>query len=111
MPDIFGTKRLAQAQARLRQQDEQLRVAEAIFHSTQAVMVTDAGARIQRVNQAFCALMGYSEAEVLGKTPKMFRANHHDDAFYGAMLASIKNTGQWAGEIWDRRRSGDVFPK
>ena len=111
MPDIFGAKRQAQAQARLHQQAGQLRVAEAIFHSTQAVMVTDANARIQRVNEAFCALMGYSEAEVLGATPKMFRANHHDDAFYGAMLASIKNTGQWAGEIWDRRKSGDVFPK
>ncbi|QXL84497.1 bifunctional diguanylate cyclase/phosphodiesterase [Comamonas sp. NLF-1-9] len=111
MPDWFNTRKLAAAQARLQTQDEQLRVAEVIFHTTQAIMVTDARARIQRVNAAFCQLMGYGEEEVLGKTPKLFRSNHHDQAFYAAMLDSIGRTGQWAGEIWGRRKSGEVFPK
>lgn len=107
----MNTDALTALQAHLDQQDERLRVADAIFRTTQAIMVTDAHAHIERVNAAFCALMGYSEEEVLGRTPKMFRSNHHDEAFYGAMLASIRRTGQWAGEIWDRRKSGDVFPK
>ena len=111
MPDFFNTGRRAAAQARLRELDERERVAEVIFRTTQAVMVTDARARIQRVNAAFCALMGYSAEEVLGNTPRMFRSDHHDEAFYAAMLDAIRRTGQWAGEIWDRRKSGEVFPK
>lgn len=91
--------------------DQQLRLAEAIFHQTQPVMVTDARAHILRVNEAFCRLMGYRSEEVLGKTPRLFRSEHHDQAFYDAMFATIKRSGHWAGEIWDRRKSGEVFPK
>jgi len=98
-------------QERLRAADDQLRVADAIFSNAQPVMVTDARARIQRVNPAFCALMGYQPEEMLEQTPRMFRSNHHGQDFYDAMVATIKQTGHWEGEVWDRRKSGDVFPK
>ena len=55
--------------------------------------------------------MGFAEKEMLGRTPRMFRSDHHNDAFYAQMLESIKTTGVWEGEIWDRRKSGEVFPK
>ena len=111
MPSPFDSRRLAEAQARIRELEDERRVAEAIFRSTQPVMVTDARAHIQRVNAAFCELMGYRPEEMLGNTPKMFRSNHHDAAFYATMVETIQRTGQWAGEVWDRRKSGDVFPK
>lgn len=103
-----GLKRIEDS---LRAAEDELGVAEAIFANVQAVMVTDARRRILRVNAAFCQLMGYSPAEVVGKTPWMFRSNHHDAVFYAAMLRSVGETGRWAGEIWDRRKDGRVFPK
>ena len=102
---------LQQCEARAQAADDRERVLEAIFRSAQPVMITDARAQIQRVNRALCALMGYDEAEMLGRTPKMFRSEHHDQAFYDRMVQSIKETGDWEGEVWDRRKSGDVFPK
>lgn len=93
------------------QSSAQLRVFEAMFMQAQPVMVTDAGAHIQRVNPALCALMGYEAQEMLGRTPKMFRSSHHDQAFYDHMVRTIGETGYWEGEIWDRRKSGEVFPK
>lgn len=108
----FGCgKRMRGAQAEIRKEKDQLNLAEAIFNQTQAVLVTDARARILRVNKAFCTLMGYGVDEVLGQTPRMFRSNHHDQAFYDQMVAAIKASGHWEGEVWDRRKSGEVFPK
>lgn len=104
-------RRLQEARAEIDAAQDQLRVAQAIFRNTQPVMVTDARARIQRVNEAFCTLMGYRPEEMLGQTPRMFRSNHHDQAFYDQMVAAIKASGHWEGEVWDRRKSGEVFPK
>lgn len=109
---LFGTKtRLKALEERLRHTEEELEVAEAIFADVQAVMVTDARRRIQKVNTAFCQLMGYSPEEVIGKTPWMFRSGHHDADFYAAMVKSIGETGHFAGEIWDRHKNGSIFPK
>lgn len=95
----------------LQEMENSLRVAEAVFANVQAVMVTDAQRIILRANKAFCELMGYTEAEIIGKTPWMFRSDHHDDAFYAAMLRSVELSGHWEGEIWDRHKNGTVFPK
>lgn len=108
---LFPSRHLHAMRARLHAAQDELRIATALYQSLQPVMVTDARAHILRVNRAFVEMMGYTEAEVLGKTPKLFRSNHHDEAFYQAMLASIAQTGQWQGEIWDRRKNGEVFPK
>lgn len=112
LKDLFGCrKRLRAIQVELDSLQSRLRVAEAVFQHTQPAMVTDAHARIQRVNEEFCALMGYRPEEMLGQTPRMFRSHHHDQAFYDQMVATIRTTGHWAGEVWDRRKSGEIFPK
>ncbi len=112
LKDIFECrKRLQATQVELDSLQSQLRVAEAVFQHTQPAMVTDARARIQRVNEEFCLLMGYRPEEMLGQTPRMFRSHHHDQAFYDQMVATIRATGHWAGEVWDRRKSGEIFPK
>lgn len=108
---IRKSSEIRRIEAGLKLAEDELQVAAAIFDTVQAAMVTDARRRILRVNAAFCRLMGYSADEVIGKTPWMFRSNHHDADFYAAMLRTVGETGHWAGEIWDRRKDGTVFPK
>ncbi|WP_280191501.1 putative bifunctional diguanylate cyclase/phosphodiesterase [Delftia sp. PS-11] len=92
--------------------DERQRLAATVVDNTiEGVVVTDAHSRILSVNSAFTRLMGYTEEEMLGKTPRMFKSGRHDQAFYDAMWASMSTTGHWQGEIWNRRKSGEIFPE
>jgi PAS domain S-box-containing protein len=94
-----------------READERSRLASTVVDNTiEGVVVTDAHSRILSVNHAFTRLLG-SEAEMLGKTPRMFKSGRHDKAFYDAMWASMHATGHWQGEIWNRRKNGEVFPE
>lgn len=110
-PASTASQRLQQAECRLQAATEELRLAEAIFDTVQAVMVTDRHGVILRVNPAFCHLTGYSGKEVVGKTPWLLRSGHHDEDFYRTMRATVAQHGRWQGEIWDRHKNGSVFPK
>jgi diguanylate cyclase (GGDEF)-like protein/PAS domain S-box-containing protein len=86
------------------------RLAERVFRKTiEGIVITDAQGRIESVNPAFTQITGYTEKEVIGKTPRVLKSNHHDAAFYREMWRSIESTGQWSGEIWNRRKCGEVF--
>ena len=91
--------------------EEALRVAAAAFETHEAIMITDASANIIRVNQAFQDITGYSSAEVLGKNPRMMNSGRQDKAFYARMRQQLAHTGAWSGEIWDKRKNGQVYPK
>ena len=96
----------------LRKQAEQaLRVAAATFEMHEAILITDAQANIIRVNSAFTDITGYSSEDVLGKNPRVMRSGRHDKTFYAEMWQQILDTGSWAGEIWDKRKNGDIYPK
>lgn len=77
----------------------------------EGVVVTDAHSRILSVNAAFTRLLGYTEEELLGKTPRVFKSGRHDKAFYEAMWTALTETGYWQGEIWNRRKNGEIFPE
>lgn len=96
---------------RLRQAlQTQQAMAERILDSTiEGIMVTDAAARIQRVNAAFTQITGYSAAEAIGQTPRILRSNHHDASFYAEMNRVLREHGSWQGEVWNRRKSGEVY--
>ena len=94
-----------------KQAGEALRVAAAAFETHEAILITDAQANIVRVNGAFTGITGYSAEEVIGKNPRIMSSGRHDNAFYAAMWRQILETDSWAGEIWDRRKSGEIFPK
>ncbi len=95
-----------------RQIEERLRQAATVFENTnEGITVTDAQERILMVNRAFCELTGYTEQEVLGKTPRIFTSGRHDRIFYASMWADIKTTGRWRGEVWDRRKDGEIYPE
>lgn len=90
--------------------EEDLRIAATAFESQEGMMVTDANNMIIRVNQAFTTITGYSVEEVIGQTPRLFKSDLQDAAFYMEMWERIDNTGKWDGEIYNKRKNGDLFP-
>lgn len=90
---------------------ERLRIAATAFDAQVGMFITDADEVIQRVNQAFTKITGYTAEEVLGRTPRMMSSGRHDAAFYAAMWDEIRTTGSWQGEIWDQRKNGEVYPQ
>ncbi len=94
-----------------RQTEADLKVLAAAFDAQDAVMITDSQAKIVRVNRTFQQITGYAEAEVLGLNPKILSSGRHDSAFFSDMWRQIKCTGAWAGEIWDKRKDGQIYPK
>ncbi|NHZ95828.1 EAL domain-containing protein [Massilia sp. CCM 8734] len=101
-----------QADRALRESEQRLRLSARILESTQeSIMMTDAHADIIAVNPAFEHITGYSEADVLGRNPRLLRSGRHDTAFYRAIWVSLTSTGQWRGEIWNRRKNGQVYPE
>ena len=89
-----------------------MRQAAAVFENTaEGVMITDADARIIAINRAFTEITGYREEEIIGERPSVRRSNRHDPDFYQTMWASIHDTGSWRGEIWNRKKSGEVNPE
>ncbi|MBS0294152.1 MAG: EAL domain-containing protein [Proteobacteria bacterium] len=92
--------------------EERQRLASTVLdNSVEGVVVTDAHSRILSVNPAAGRLLGYSEQELLGRNPRLFQSGRHDKGFYEAMWHSLQRHGHWQGEIWNRRRNGEVFPE
>ena len=73
-------------------------------------MVTDAAGMILRVNESFARLTGYSQQEVVGKTAGLLWSGRHPPSFYAEMWSRLQATGRWEGEIWDKRKNGEIFP-
>jgi diguanylate cyclase (GGDEF)-like protein/PAS domain S-box-containing protein len=89
-----------------------LRQAEIAFsHLTEAVVVTDADARILAVNPAFTQITGYTEEEVLGKNPDILASGRHDRAFYERMWQTVLELGYWEGKLWNKRKDGATYPE
>jgi diguanylate cyclase (GGDEF)-like protein/PAS domain S-box-containing protein len=91
--------------------EEELRVAAAAFESQEGMMITDAHGTILRVNRAFRELTGYSAADAIGKTPSILNSGRQGPDFYQQMWDAIGNTGHWEGEIWNRKKSGEIYPE
>ncbi|MDD5296780.1 MAG: EAL domain-containing protein [Rhodocyclaceae bacterium] len=94
-----------------RRTEEDLRIAATAFEAQVGIIVTDPEGVILRVNRAFTEDTGYSAEEAIGQTPRLLKSGRHDTAFYAAMWDSIQHKGGWQGEIWDRRKSGEIYPK
>jgi diguanylate cyclase (GGDEF)-like protein/PAS domain S-box-containing protein len=87
-----------------------LRIAAIAFETDESMMVTDENAVIIRVNQAFTQLTGYSAEEVIGRNPSLLKSDRHDAGFYQRMWDSLRLYNSWQGEIWDRRKNGEIYP-
>lgn len=94
-----------------RADQDKLRQAEAVFACThEGVLITDAQQRIVHINDAFVRITGYSAEEALGQDPRMFKSGRHGADFYRRIWSCLRTEGCWSGEIWNRRKSGEVFP-
>lgn len=92
--------------------EEDLRIAaKALENTVDSVMVMDTGRRIVWVNKAFTLLTGYASDSVLGRDPELLKSDRHQDAFYEDLWRQVSEAGQWQGEVWGRRKNGEVFPQ
>lgn len=92
--------------------EDALRQAATVFESSHdSVAITDFDGRILAVNRSFLKTTGYMEAEVLGKNPSILRSGRHKIDFYQSMWAGINAEGYWQGEIWNRRKNGEIYPE
>jgi len=91
--------------------EQQLRIAAIAFESQEAMTITDANQVILKINKAFTLITGYSEEDVIGRTPAILKSGRQDDKFYQGMWGSLNSDHFWEGEIWNRRKSGEVYPE
>ena len=91
--------------------EDEIRIAATAFESQEGMVITDADKKILRANPAFTRITGYGFDEVVGRTPALLKSGRHDEAFYQAMWENITAKGSWQGEIWNRRKSGEVYPE
>lgn len=91
--------------------EENLRLAETVFQTAaDAIMVTDAVGVIKSINPAFTTITGYGPDEAVGSTPRLLKSGRQDGQFYAAFWRSLSETGKWSGELWQRRKNGDIYP-
>ena len=90
--------------------EAEMRLATNVVRNTsEGVMVTDRNGTILSVNRAFSEITGYREDEAIGRNPRIMRSDLHDAAFYEAMWRDLRNDGEWKGEVWNRRKNGEVY--
>ncbi|MFA6921399.1 MAG: EAL domain-containing protein, partial [Gallionella sp.] len=108
---VYRIAGIAEDITQRKRDEEALRVAAVAFETHEGILITDARSNIVRVNRAFSEITGYSAEEVLGKNPRIMSSDRQDRAFYIEMWQHLLCTGDWAGEIWDKRKNGEMYPK
>lgn len=95
-----------------KQMEERLRQSATVFeNTTEGVMITDVERRIVAVNRAFTEITGYGQEELTGQRSSILDSGRHDAQFYEEMWRTIREAGRWQGEIWSRRKNGDIYPE
>jgi len=93
-----------------KQAEERLHLAASVFtHAHEAIMITAPDGRIIDVNAAFSRMTGFSREEALGQNPRILKSGRQSDEFYATMWKTLVENGQWSGEVWNRRKNGEVF--
>lgn len=107
-----ATESFNQVMGKARELLHEQRLSRIVFdNSLEGITVTDAQARIKMVNRAFTETTGYSADEVIGLTPAVLKSGKQGADFYGNLWASLKEKGEWRGEIWNRRKNGSIYPE
>jgi len=88
---------------------EDLRIASYVFNAKEAITITDSHGKILRVNGAFTKITGYTEKEVIGQNPSVLKSGKHDESFYEQMWKDLHIQGYWHGEIYNKRKNGDIY--
>ncbi len=91
--------------------EQELHIAATAFNSQEGMLITDKDYRILRVNSAFTRVTGYEPEEVLGKTPAVLKSGKHESDFYNRMKTALYEDKYWQGEIWNKRKNGELYPQ
>jgi diguanylate cyclase (GGDEF)-like protein/PAS domain S-box-containing protein len=102
---------MEQALSKQRIADAELRIVATAFESQEGILLTDSNGSILRVNSAFTDITGFSAKEVIGKNPNILKSGRHDVTFYQDMWKNLLNHGVWKGEIWNKRKCGQIYPQ
>jgi len=110
--NIVGVEGTTRDVSELRRQQEALRLAAQVFeNSGEAIMITDASHRILSVNRAYTRTTGFSAEEVIGQRHDLLASGRHDEAFLRELRSVLAETSYWQGEVWGRRKNGELFPE
>ncbi|OQW89586.1 MAG: diguanylate cyclase [Rhodoferax ferrireducens] len=91
-------------------EEEKIRLAASVFsHAREGITITTASGTIVDINDAFTRITGYSREEVIGQNPRVLKSGRQDAAFYAAMWGDLTGLGHWSGEVWNRRKNGEVY--
>ncbi len=95
-----------------KESEREIRLAATVMDTVpSAIMVADHDANIRLINPAFTAITGYSAEEALGRNPNILKSGKQSKEFYAEMWRSIREEGRWSGEIWNRRKNGEIYPE
>jgi diguanylate cyclase (GGDEF)-like protein/PAS domain S-box-containing protein len=83
--------------------------ANVFVHAREGIIITDAQAKIIDVNDTFCSITGYNRTEVIGKNPRILQSGYHSQDFFQQLWSDLRQKGFWSGEIWNKRKNGEVF--
>jgi diguanylate cyclase (GGDEF)-like protein/PAS domain S-box-containing protein len=108
---LLGVMGIARDITERKKLESELRIAATAFEAHVGIIVTDTERKILRVNKSFTEISGYSQEELIGQNPSILQSGRHDESFYQEMWNKIVRSGFWQGEIWDRRKNGEVYPK
>jgi diguanylate cyclase (GGDEF)-like protein/PAS domain S-box-containing protein len=108
---IVGVAKIARDITEHKRIEQEIRIAATAFEAQEGMMVTDANNIILRVNPAFCLNTGYTAQEAIGQHVSLLHSGRHTTSFYADMWATIARVGFWQGEIWNRRKNGEVYPE
>ena len=104
-------QQLQENNQQLQENNAALQLAASVFESQQGMIITDTTNKILRVNKAFSEITLYSQDEMIGQNPSILQSGRQDKDFYRSMWQSITETGTWNGEVWNRRKNGEVYPE
>lgn len=103
--------RIYQQHQQLQENNAALQLAASVFESQQGMIITDAENKILRVNKAFSEITLYDTEDVIGQNPSILKSGRQDEDFYRTMWCCIQKTGFWSGELWNRRKNGEIYPE
>ncbi|MDX1592681.1 MAG: diguanylate cyclase [Gammaproteobacteria bacterium] len=95
-----------------KQAEQRLQLASLIIdNALEGIVVTDSDGVIESVNPSFTTITGFTAAEAVGRKPNLLKSGRHEEAFYADMWQEIRDNGSWRGEIWNRRKNGEIYPE